>query len=437
MHAVQAGTFEELLDDGLVLANLPQTAFIDAAHCAFNGSVPGGTPAADAMYLAMYDVYPTTQGEWAAWLHLMATARGDLTLASRIADSGIRLPWTTQWTHWRPPGGFHLRYLEPGPVEDYVEVRWERRPAVAAVCHEDDSIRIWDLSDGTLLGGPWFGGGIPVEFQADLSWPDGDEQETAGPTSANDLVNACDPDDGPCELLLPWSLRIGNLVVLAGEGGLFAVAPSQPDAFQGPEPPRRDVIMRSYAGAGTTGPRDAPEPSPADLAELFGQSAIRRVAAEALPAGLTNMGARRVLTGLGLADMREQGLRLFPGTPQLLAEFSWPGELPLPDGVTLTGPFFLIGQWMGGRVAVEGGTGKVFRVPSGPDEDGLDGVLVAGSLEIFLTMVAQWIIGHRTLARVENSEETHLLRQAVADSLWILDREGGASNAWTYSLYND
>jgi hypothetical protein len=49
MHAAQAGTFDELLRQGGPLANIPQTALLDAAYCAFEGNIPGNSAAADAL----------------------------------------------------------------------------------------------------------------------------------------------------------------------------------------------------------------------------------------------------------------------------------------------------------------------------------------------------------------------------------------------------
>lgn len=67
MHAAQAGRFEaDVLGDGESIADIPRTALLDAARCAFGGEgLPGGNAAADANYLALYGVDPAAQPEWA------------------------------------------------------------------------------------------------------------------------------------------------------------------------------------------------------------------------------------------------------------------------------------------------------------------------------------------------------------------------------------
>ncbi|MFJ9851580.1 SUKH-4 family immunity protein [Streptomyces sp. NPDC101150] len=433
-HAVRAGLFEELLTDGGTLANLTLEALLDAAHCADDGSVPGNSPAADAVHLWSYGVAPRTQPEWAAWLHLMATAREDTAVAAGIADSGVRLPWTTSWAHWRPPGGYHPRYLRPGPVDDLYGVHWQGRPAVAVEAAAAEHLHVRDVATGELLGGPWHEGDLPEDARRALTWTDPGAHDSHGPAALSDFEDADRADEGPDEELLHVALTVGNRVVVAGAGGLFAVEPAEPAAFQGLEAPRGLPLSDCPTVAGPTRPLHAPDPAPTDLAELFDEPAIVRTPEDSLPAGLTDDAARRALSGCGLPVMDARGLALEPDSPEFLSEATWADDLESP---TTPGPFFTIGRWMGGPLVVDGPTGVVLRMPAGPGEDGLEGTLVASGLEPFLTMAAHWITGRQILDVTENETEAHLLRQHIEDALWTIDWRGSTAGAWIYPLHND
>ncbi|KUN90467.1 hypothetical protein [Streptomyces caeruleatus] len=277
MHAVQAGEFDGLLRDGGVLANLPQNALLDAAHCAHDGSVPGSNAAADAVYLSMYGVAPTDQGEWAAWLHLMAMARNDTELCADIEQSGLRLPWKARWTHWRPPGGYDPGYLEPGPVYALFEVRWRGRPAVAAKAG-DKGVRVWDTETSELVAGPWFDEDFPNEAANVLTWPP--ETGRAGPTRRSELLAHDDSAGGPDDEFLPVSLRLGSLTVFAGPGGVFAVEGTDTEAEHVLDPLRGAPLLGAKTAAGPTLLMEASTTTAADLAKLFPNTPVLRTAPE-------------------------------------------------------------------------------------------------------------------------------------------------------------
>ncbi|MDT0468587.1 hypothetical protein [Streptomyces gibsoniae] len=91
MHAFHADVLDEVLFNGRLAAHVDQVALLDAANC--RGSVmPAATPAADAAALWASGVSSLSQPEWASWLHLMSTVRGDAETAREIELSGIRLP---------------------------------------------------------------------------------------------------------------------------------------------------------------------------------------------------------------------------------------------------------------------------------------------------------------------------------------------------------
>ncbi|MET9516900.1 SUKH-4 family immunity protein [Streptomyces sp. NPDC002994] len=431
MHAVQAGEFDELLGDGSVLANLPQRALLDAAHCAHDGSLPGSNPAADAVYLWMHGVAPADQGEWAAWLHLSAMARADSELCAAIEQSGVSLPWRTRWAHWRPPGGYDLSYVQPGPVYQLFAVRWWGRPAVAASA-EDGAVRVWDAETSELVAGPWFGEEFPGEAADALAWPP--ETGLAGPTSRSELLDQDESEAGLDEELLPVSLHLGDLRVFAGPGGVFAVEGSEAGAEIMPESLAAGPLLGNPTAVGPTRPIAATAPSANDLGRLYPRTAVVLTEPGRLPTGLTDETARRVLTEIGLPAMDDNGIRLEPDYERFLWELTWPDDIEQP---TESGPFFQIGLWMGAEIVIDGPSGHILRMPPDADESGLEGLLVATDLDRFLAMVTLWITGRRILETLENRDEGHLLRQHIEDALWEIDTEGSHSNAWTYPLHND
>ncbi|MFE6688048.1 SUKH-4 family immunity protein [Streptomyces sp. NPDC057743] len=442
MHAVQAGLFDALLTDGTVVAQLPPDVLIDAAHCAHDGSLPGNNAATDAVHLQMNGLGRPAQPTWAAWLHLMATARGDTALADGIARSGLRLPWQTLWTHWRPPGGYHPSYLHPGPIDDLYPVRWEGRPAVLS--DGDNGTHLWDPTSGELLAGPWASGeDFPTTARPALTWAT-DGHPTPGPDSVRALSDTvgdaegwADALEGPLYVyLVAEHASTPAPVVIAGPGGLFAVQPQPGVDVDALQQPWTELPLGNLTATGPTTPADAPAPSPQDLAVLFGADAYVTTPPERLPEGLTDPTARRVLTDTGLPAFEDQGIALEPFAPDFLDEVSWPEDFPEePDE---TGPFYRIGLWMGGDVVVDGPSGHVLRCPGYSDDTiAEDGALVATDLENFLTMAALFVSGRRILMSLDNRDEAHLLRQHIEDALFDVDWECSDAGAWVYPLHNE
>ncbi|MFE1771218.1 SUKH-4 family immunity protein [Streptomyces sp. NPDC059008] len=458
MHAVQAdsassvsaeagdqGTlFEDLLQDGGALANIPQTTLLDAADCAFAGDIPGNTAAGSAVQLWSYGVIPESQPEWAAWLHLMATARGDRDLADAVADSSVHLPWKTNWARWRPPGGYHWRFLDPGPAEGLTEVRWQGRPAVATLFTWTSRVDVWDAANGEHLGGPWREE-IPEEHHSDLSWPPESASEEGmsgeglpGPETYEDLEDAMSDEESAHDLLLGSPvLRLGSQVILAGSGGLFAIEPTAGEHFSGLNSPNVKPLSGRFALTTAITPVGSPPPGLADLVELYGADHIHAFPAHTLPDGLTDEATRNTLIEFGLPEFRdEDGMGIYPLGDHRMSVFdevSWPSDIA---SVEETGPFFQIGFWMGGQLVIDGPTGHVLRVPAEPDEEHLAGLPAAHSLENFLTMVALWVTGHLTKGLVEGDDEAALLPAFVRAAHLRIDPVGAEASAWAYAFHS-
>ncbi|MFH9224915.1 SUKH-4 family immunity protein [Streptomyces lydicus] len=445
-HAVQAGALEELFPRGDVLANIPQTALMDAACCAFGGHVPGNSAAGDGIHLWSYGVVPPSQSEWAALMHLMATARQDTAFASAVAGSGVELPWKTAWTHWRPPGGYHVSYTQPMVLTALAEVRWDGRPAVAGLCERKrPDAAIWDAETGELLAGPWQGDEIPEGHLDALSWPppaDAGSPDEAGrrpgPRTFHDLYDGVPAGRSAHRTLLESPpLPVGDLVILGGSGGLFALEPRAGEEFSGFGSGAAEPLSGPYAAVGPTAPVGAQPPSPQDLIPLYGEGEIFELDEEEVPDDLTDEAARHTLLEFGLPDMREFGMGLYPygdSRFDVMDEVFWPDDVP---PVQETGPFFQIGFWMGGELVVDGPTGHVLRIPTEPDEDHLAGLPAACSVERFLTMVGLWVTGLRIKQTIHHDLEAVLLPQYVAHAQASVDSTGAEAPAWSYVFHNE
>ncbi|WP_407285798.1 SUKH-4 family immunity protein [Streptomyces sp. BP-8] len=444
MHAVQAGTYDEVLRDGRVIANLPQTALMDAAR-SITFLIPGNTAAADAIHLWGWGVTPRHQTEWASWVHLMALSRDDLEFASAVASSCLTLPWQVKWAHWRPPGGYHAHYLRAGRFAALAEVRWQGRPAIAGLQQrtvdgaQQPYVSIWDMETGDRVAGPWESDEIPQEHRADLTWPASPTDVSASPALARELFGSSFPRRSEQDFVLPCApLAVGEVVVFGGDLGLIAIRPA--DGVDISDfGSRQQPLSWDYTDAGASSPSDAPAPSHEDVITLFGEDAIYPIEVEDFPDRLTHPATRELLLEFGLPSMNEGSMGLFPyGNWEIgiLDELpSWPeGIEPVPE----TGPFFQFGKWMGGKLVVDGPTGHVLRVPTKPGQDHLAGLPAAHSLEDFLTMVALWTTGLRTRsilppANSERGQITYWVLGALAE----VDEADSEQPAWSYVLHNE
>ncbi|MFI5523356.1 SUKH-4 family immunity protein [Streptomyces platensis] len=444
MHAVQAGTYDEVLRDGRVIANLPQTALMDAAR-SITFLIPGNTAAADALHLWGWGVTPQRQTEWASWLHLMAFSRDDHVFASGVASSGVALPWRVKWAHWRPPGGYHARFLRAGKFAATAEVRWRGRAAIAGLQRRTEGgeqqsyVSLRDAETGDRVAEPWENDEIPEENRADLAWPDAPGDDSASPELVHELFASSSPRRRDSAFVLPCEpLAVHEVVVFGGDLGLIALQPAQ-DVDISDFGARRQPLSGSYADAGLSSPLDAPAPSREDLIDLFGEDDIFPIEAEDLPDGLTHGATRELLLEFGLPYMWDEGgMGIFPcgdWESDVLDELpSWPEGI---EPIAETGPFFQIGKWMGAKLVIDGPTGHILRVPTGPDEEYLAALPAAHSLDNFLTMVVLWVTGLRTRSILPPVAERGQLPYWVLGELADVEEQGGNQPAWAYVLHSE
>ncbi|UKY50132.1 SUKH-4 family immunity protein [Streptomyces inhibens] len=428
MHAVQAGVFDEVQRDGRLVAHLDRTALVDAADCHDPYWIDGDSPAADATNLWLSGVDSLPQSEWASWLHLTSTVRGDREIAAGIERSGVILPWRVRWAHWRPPGGMGSSYLQPGPLTQLSvapEGDWPGRTAVIARGSWDARFRVWDAETGEALAGPWRDE-VPTAGQREPLWhPDEDSGVTP---DWDDLLEHVEEP-----AFLTGSLKAGNVVVVAGSGGVFAVEPAAPGAFEGPrtvhgEPMFKDagylcaLSKKPHSGGGLLWP------------ELFEPQIVRRCAAESLPDGLADTETRRVLTETGLPAFEGAAMALLPLDEQhALAQLGTSDE----DDVLAWDPpglYYRIGMWRGQDVALHGPSGQVHLLPEDPSEEDEGNILIAGSLCTSIELLQTYLLGRCMLAMAAGRVELEAIREDLEIALSSIDEPGTDSGVWSIDL---
>ncbi|MGW3007642.1 SUKH-4 family immunity protein [Streptomyces sp. NPDC001219] len=430
MHAVQAGEFDEVQRDGRLVAHLDQVALIDAAHSHDPDGIDANSPAADATNLWLSGVDSLPPDEWASWLHLMSTVRGDAETVAAIEHSGVALPWRVRWAHWRPPGGVGASYVQPGPLTQLAIVpdgAWPDRTAVTARGLWDERFRVWDAESGELLAGPW-SNEVPTAGQKEPLWhPNKDSAVT--PDWADLLEYVEEP------AFLTGQLPLGNVSVVAGSGGVFAVEPVAPDAFPGLHPVHGEPMFED-SGYLCTVSRQAPRNSGPFWGELFEPQAVRRRTAASLPDGLTDTEARDVLQKAGLPAFEgaAMGLLLLDEEPALTPLGTSDDDVSAWEP---PGPYFRIGLWRGQDIAVHGSSGQVHLLPDDLTEEDEGTVLIAGGLRTFIELLRTYLTGRCMLAMAAGRVELEAIREDLEITLSSIDEPGTDSGVWSVDLEED
>lgn len=444
MHAVQAGEFGSVQRSGRLVARIDQVALIDAAHADDSYVVNGASLAGAAVNLWMCGVDSLSQGEWASWLHLMSTVRGDTETAAQIASSGQPLPWQVRWAHWRPPGALNAAYVRPGPLGDPViapEDYLPDRHAVSAPGEWDERYRVWDAETGEELAGPW-PEAMPAPGQREPLWLTDMERNV---TPDWDDLTVFDTLEPP---FVSDQVRVGDLLVVTGLGGIFAVELNNPavspriSKVHG-EPLFDDPGFLPALHRGTARRRGSYDP------DLFEPGIVRRLPTGLLPEGVTDAEARRVLTDVGLPAFEGAAIRLEAldevGLPRLA-----PGDL---SADAAPGAYYKIGTWGAGDLVLHGGTGQVVLFGAAdwssaeddfdayfddePDDDGeqeTSAVLIAGSLAAFSDLLQHYLVARCMLAAAGSRTERVAIRDDLEDTLPDLDDADIDANFWTAAL---
>lgn len=455
MHAVQADRFDSVQRSGRLVAHLDQVALIDAACCNSPYRVDPESPAGDAVNLWVSGVDSLPQGEWASWLHLMSTVRGDLETAADIAASGQQLPWRVRWAHWRPPGALSPAFVRPGPLGDPAvapEGYCPGRRAVIARGQWDGRYSVWDAETGEELAGPW-PDTVPAPGQRETLWLPDTERDV---TPTWDDLTVFDTLGPP---FVAEQLAVGDVVVVTGLGGIFAVEPRDPAAASGisavhGEPIFEDRGLFPALHSRTPQPRGAYDPN------IFEPGVVRRLPTHRLPQGVTDTEARRVLTDIGLPAFEGVEMQLAALDEQGLPELD---TADLPAGA-LPGAYYKIGMWASSDMVLHGPTGQVLLLDmdgwtttgdefddyfdddfddesgdeSGDEDDseaqGSKAVLIASSLATFIDRLQYYVMGRCMLAASGSRLERAAVRDYLADTLPDLDQAGTAAGVWTIAF---
>jgi hypothetical protein len=444
MHAVQAGEFGSVQRSGRLVAHIDQVALIDAAHADDSYAVDGASPAGDSVNLWMCGVDSLSQGEWASWLHLMSTVRGDAETAAEIGSSGQPLPWQVRWAHWRPPGALNAAYVRPGPLGDPVIAPEDYLPGRHAVCAPgewDERYRVWDAETGEELAGPW-PEAMPAPGQREPLWPTDTERSV---TPDWDDLTVFDTLEPP---FVSDQVTVGNLLVVTGLGGIFAVELHDPAISPRLSKVHGEALFDDSGflpalHRGTARRRGSYYP------DLFEPGVVRRLPTGLLPEEVTNAEARRVLTEVGLPAFEGAAIRLEAldevGLPRLA-----PGDL---SADAAPGAYYKIGTWGAGDLVLHGGTGQVLLLgvadwssaeddfdayfddePDDAEEQETSAVLIAGSLAAFIDLLQHYLLARCMLAAAGSRTERVAIREDLENTLSDLDDADTSTTFWTAAL---
>ncbi|MGW7197282.1 SUKH-4 family immunity protein [Streptomyces chryseus] len=408
----------------------------------------GESPAGDAVNLWMCGVDSLPQGEWASWLHLMSTVRGDLETAADIAASGQQLLWRVRWAHWRPPGALSTAFVRPGPLEAPAvapEGYCPGRRAVIAQGEWDGRYRVWDAETGEDLAGPW-PDTVPAPGQGETLWLPETERNVTPTWDDLTVFDALGPP------FVAQQLAMGDVVVVAGLGGIFAVEMQRPAAASEISRVHGEPLVEDHGLFPALHVRK-PEPRGEYDPGVFEPGVVRRLPTHRLPSGVTDPEARRILTDIGLPAFAGVEMRLAALDEQGLPEWDSAG---LPAGA-LPGTYFKIGTWVTSDMVLHGSTGQVFLLDTDGwthteddfadyfDDDSNDGfgdegdgetqgsqaVLIASGLSAFIDLLQYYVMGRCMLAAAGSRVERVAVRDELADTLPDLDEAGTAAGVWT------
>jgi len=185
---------------------------------------------------------------------------------------------------------------------------------------------------------------------------------------------------------------VGDLIVLGGTRGIYAIQPNPDYVDQTPLPAlpaitwHREVTPRPYDEAACRPTRDL-------VLDVFDADIAPLLTEDQLPAGLTHEATRRFLTETGfpaVSNFLTLNTHNLAGTGFI--EHTWEGtkdfETPVGDG-----PFYELGTWIGGVLLLDGPTGRVLRQSrkNAVDGDRPGDPLAGTSLAQFTAMMClQW-----------------------------------------------
>ncbi|MFG2094453.1 SUKH-4 family immunity protein [Streptomyces sp. NPDC048612] len=418
-HAAASGSLQEVLEDRRVLALLEPSAVMEAYRAAFGRDIPPDTMAASLRYGELSGMEPMRQGEWAAWLHHFAVSHGDQEAADAVLASEVTLEWRTLWSDLRPAGAFLEESLSRRPTGITRLIATEH---MAAATNElRGTSWAWELRSGR---------------------PHESAETSDQAAEARRMVNTSHgwrpaPDESQgmfiprCPRDIRAAARIGNLAVLGGDRGVFAVEILEREPEHEAPPwhgvPLLDAYERGVAARPL--PEALREPSAAQLAEVFGNDSVFRPAESDIPETLRGTEAAQWLVEHGLPTVELLTLNTRGLCTQGLREIPPPDELQ-DSSNQRSGPYFAVGELLGGDVVLDGGTGQVLCT-----SDAVEDHLAGSSLRQFVTMFH--LVGRYHLLLSESLTVDKLEADAELQS-WVseIDPVTASGEIWD-TLLND
>ncbi|MFF4883160.1 SUKH-4 family immunity protein [Streptomyces nigra] len=439
VHTALAGTLPRLIDtEPSLVACADRVSLQLAIRLAWPGGPPVGGVAGDAHYLDVDGVTPDSQGEWLAWLHWAALNRGRLHWADELEHaSPVPLAWRTAWSKWRPYGALgdrpelagHVDRVDIGTlagvpvVASQFEGFFEKGDDYCVELGDTEALeRVWRLSDGAESAA--------ARVVQQFITAEGAVERTAG--GALETRRPCSPapaefSDVPVRLLPDCGAeRVdGNRWVAYGPRGLYAFDVLHPEKLAPRTAPWQRSLVPSFRSTAAW-----PMPAPASgqhealtswFATTFGEKALRRLPAAALPAALSETEAGALLSEVGFPALGGEA-------PAFLTTVAVDeAGLPSVDHPESSEPAYLLGHWLADPVILEGRSGRVLLASAAGTE------LLGSSLSHFMTLVGLYRLLSLSDFPRGSAEKTdaHWSVKAWAKEA---DPEAAASSSWQSAL---
>ena len=168
-HAAAAGRLDQLLEDPLYLITVDPARLVP--HLDAVRSVAARATAAVYRQCA-HHLTPLDMPTRASQLELTAHRLGCRGLAARIAETAPGRPWQTRWSQGRRATGHQVLTGHDGWVQTVAAGALPDGTPVIISGSLDGTVRVWRLTDGTLIGEPLTGHDV-VNAVAAGALPDG------------------------------------------------------------------------------------------------------------------------------------------------------------------------------------------------------------------------------------------------------------------------
>jgi hypothetical protein len=150
-HAAGTDRLDHLLTQPRFLLHIAPAALLAALP---RTRTPQGQATGDAYRHAATRIRASQPDQHAAHLQLAARCGRAPHLADAITDSGLPLPWSTDWaSSWRLQHPHHTITGHTGQVTSVAFGRLNGRPVIATGS-DDRTVRLWDAATGNPIGDP-------------------------------------------------------------------------------------------------------------------------------------------------------------------------------------------------------------------------------------------------------------------------------------------